>query len=72
MNQTQIEENVNQMDCPGIVYQRKRRGRKLQFMIGGPSLAEAAKFIRWDVPGYVYFFNSDHTGLVGLVKPLAP
>lgn len=31
----------------GTIFTRRPRGKKLQFIIGGPSFVEAAKFINW-------------------------
>ena len=65
---------MDPLNTSGVIYVRKRRGRKLNFMIGGPTLAEAADLIRWDLAAQrneVFFFSSDATGLVGIVKPVA-
>lgn len=46
------------LTTPGIIYSRKLRGRKLTFMIGGPTLTEAPDYIKWvKVAGYVFEFH---------------
>ena len=32
---------------PGIIYLRRPRGKKLTFLMGGPSFDEAQKFVNW-------------------------
>lgn len=53
----------------GTIYQRKARGRKLEFCICGPSLMEAANMIKWDkAAGFVFEFQGDD-GWCSLVPP---
>jgi len=44
---------------PGVIYVRKRRGRRLAFLLGGPCLADAAKFLAWGNDTLVYEFKTD-------------
>lgn len=37
-----------QSEAHGIIYFRKRRGRKIHFMIAGPTFSEARNYIAWD------------------------
>jgi hypothetical protein len=32
-------------NVPGVLFRRKPKGRKLQFMVGGPTLAQALTYI---------------------------
>lgn len=41
---------------PGVIFCRRPRGKKLQFIIGGPVLAGAHMYVNWD--------NVEKSGLV--------
>ena len=59
--------NDERLHQRGVVYARKRNGRKLLFVIAGPTLIEAAGYL---IPkqGYVYFHVGDTNGdMVGIV-----
>lgn len=45
MNTSNTELPIEQRS--GTIFTRRPRGKKLQFIIGGPSFVEAAKFINW-------------------------
>lgn len=65
-------EDTKALDDHGALYIRKRRGKNMQFMVGGAvTLRDAANYVRWEnvLPNTVIFFNSETTGLVGLVRP---
>ena len=43
---------------PGVIYVRKRAGHKLVFLIGGPCLADAYRFLTWGNDTLVYEFKA--------------
>jgi hypothetical protein len=57
----------------GAIYRRKRKGRKMEWLVGGGvSLEQAQTWVRWDYAeahNLVFFYESQETGLVGIVKP---
>lgn len=56
----------------GIVSIRKRRGRKLHFLCGGPSITQAVGVVNWQycrANDMVVFHSSEEFGLVGIVPP---
>lgn len=50
------------MNAHGTLFLRKRRGRKRNFMIGGPTLDQAQSYVRWETvkaEGLVVEFHGD-------------
>lgn len=49
-------------NTPGVVFMRRTRGKKHQFVVGGPSLPDAIAMIRPTSPGWTFEWSGIGAG----------